>query len=123
MPTETQPKHTPQPLTTEEIEGYRSRVTGATPFPGTTPTGLEQARAALDSWHGRLLATLDARAAHSSELAKECRSLLCLIDGLPWHLRDAVYKAFNERTGGLPGSLPSPITSARAAISKAGGSK
>lgn len=58
------------------------------------------------------------------KLLEACKALLRMMDGLPWHLRDAAYKAFNERTGGLPGSLPSPISKARAAIAKAeGGAK
>lgn len=48
-------------------------------------------------------------------------AMLRLVDGLPWNLRDEVYKAFNERTGGVPGSLPKPIANARVAIAKAEG--
>ena len=48
------------------------------------------------------------------------RRVLSLIDGLPWHLRDAVYKAYNERVGALPGKLPEPIEQARALLNPHG---
>lgn len=73
-----------------------------------------------DAGHDRLAEALT-KPTHTPELLEACKALLRMIDGLPWHLRDAAYKAFNERTGGLPGSLPSPISKARAAIAKATG--
>lgn len=57
--------------------------------------------------------------ASAPDLLAALEAMLRLVDGLPWQTRDAVYKAFNERTGGLPGSLPKPIAAARAAIAKA----
>ena len=80
-------------------------------------------RAANDPGHDRLAEALT-KPTHTPELLEACKALLRMIDGLPWQLRDAAYKAFNERTGGLPGSLPSPISKGRAAIAKAeGGAK
>lgn len=55
----------------------------------------------------------------SPDLLESTQQMLRLVDGLPWELRDAVYKAFNERTGGLPGTLPTPITNARKTVAKA----
>lgn len=59
--------------------------------------------------------------AAAPDLLAACKDLLRMVDGLPWHVRDAVQKEFNDRTGGLPGTLPKPITTARAAIAKAEG--
>lgn len=65
-----------KPLTAEEIEGYRKRVTGETPFPGTVPKGVEAVKAALDGWHARNLATLDMLKADNEAIRERMEAAL-----------------------------------------------
>jgi hypothetical protein len=66
-----------KPLTKEEIEAYRGRVMGTTPFPGgPTPKGLEAAKAALDGWHARNLATIDMLTEDNKSLTERMEAAL-----------------------------------------------
>lgn len=64
-------------LTPDELKGYRDRVTGATPFPGQVPAGMEKAKAAMDNWHLRMVATLERCGAFSGLMLPRT------VDGLP----------------------------------------
>lgn len=52
------------------------------------------------------------------DVAACLRAMLSMVDGLPWHVRDSVYREYNARVGALPGSLPEPIAKARAALGR-----
>lgn len=70
---------------------------------------------------GSLIRRIQENPTIGADLFVALAAMLRLVDGLPWHVRDSVYREFNARTGGLPGSLPGPIAEARAAIANAKG--
>ena len=71
-------------FTQAEFSSYRSRVSGETPFPGgQVPPGAEKAKAALDNWHRRNVATIEGLQADLAATIAALETVLPTLDPSP----------------------------------------